>query len=103
MWAACVVAAIALSAAAFMLTFLVALLREGAPSVCYWVVPVRREAQLENKRYVRKESESVLVPLNLRPGFDNVGWSSVDSTRGHLFREHRFKFDRSNRTAGNAG
>ncbi len=43
MWATWVVAAIALAAAAFMLTFLIALLREGAPSVCYWVVPVRRE------------------------------------------------------------
>ncbi len=47
MWAAWVVAAIALAAAAFMLRFLMALLREGAPSVCYWVVPVRREPEKE--------------------------------------------------------
>jgi hypothetical protein len=47
MWAAWVVAAIALAAAAFMLRFLIALLSEGAPSVCYWVVPVRREPQKE--------------------------------------------------------
>jgi hypothetical protein len=45
MWAAWVVAAIGLAAALFMLSFLMALLREGAPSVCYWVVPVRREAR----------------------------------------------------------
>jgi hypothetical protein len=45
MWAACVVAAIALSGVAFMLGFLVALLREGAPSVWYWVVPVRGEIE----------------------------------------------------------
>jgi hypothetical protein len=37
------IAAVALAAAAFMLRFLLALLREGAPSVCYWVVPARRE------------------------------------------------------------
>ena len=47
MWATWIVAAIALAAAAFMLTFLIALLREGAPSVCYWVVPVRREPKRE--------------------------------------------------------
>jgi ABC-type anion transport system duplicated permease subunit len=43
MWAAWIVAAIALTGAAFMLRVLVALLGEGAPSVCYWVVPVRTE------------------------------------------------------------
>ncbi len=42
MWAALVVAGVALAGTAFMLRFLFALLREGAPSVCYWVVPVRR-------------------------------------------------------------
>jgi hypothetical protein len=36
-----VVAAIALAAAAFMLRFLIALLREGTPAACYWVVPAR--------------------------------------------------------------
>jgi hypothetical protein len=44
-----VVAAIALAAAAFMLRFLIALLREGEPSVCYWVAPVRREIEREAK------------------------------------------------------
>lgn len=43
MWAGTVVAAIALAAAAFMLRFLIGLLRESAPSVCYWVGPVRQE------------------------------------------------------------
>ncbi len=43
MWATWVVAVVALAAVAFMLRFLAALLREGAPSVCYWVVPVCRE------------------------------------------------------------
>jgi hypothetical protein len=41
MWATWVVAAIALAAATFMVRFLIVLLREGAPLVCYWVVPVR--------------------------------------------------------------
>ena len=45
MWAAWVVATIALAGAAFMLRFLMALLREGALSLCYWVVPVRRGPQ----------------------------------------------------------
>jgi hypothetical protein len=44
MWAGRVVAAIALVAVSFMLRFLLALLREGAPSVCYWVVPTRHES-----------------------------------------------------------
>jgi len=39
MWAAFVVAAVAMAGTAFMLTFLIALLREGAPSVCFSVVP----------------------------------------------------------------
>ena len=47
MWAAWIVAAIALTGAAFMLRVLVALLGEGAPSVCYWVVPVRTEVLRE--------------------------------------------------------
>jgi hypothetical protein len=40
MGSALVVAAIGLAAAAFMLRFLLALLCEGAPSVCYWVIPL---------------------------------------------------------------
>jgi hypothetical protein len=47
MWAAWVVAAIALAATAFMLRFLMALLRESAPSVCYRLVAVRREPEKE--------------------------------------------------------
>jgi len=47
MGTAWVIAAITLAAAGFMLRFLIALLREGAPSVCYWVVPVRRKPEKE--------------------------------------------------------
>jgi hypothetical protein len=42
MWATWVVAAIALAAAAFMLRFLVALLRESASSFRDWPLPVHR-------------------------------------------------------------
>ena len=49
MWAAGMVAAIALAGVAFMLRFLMALLRESAPSVCYWVIPVRREMERETE------------------------------------------------------
>jgi hypothetical protein len=45
MWAAGVVAAIAFAGVAFMLRFLMALLLESAPSICSWVVPVRREIE----------------------------------------------------------
>lgn len=47
MWAAWVIAAIALAATAFMFRFLIALLLESAPSVCYWLVPIRREPEKE--------------------------------------------------------
>jgi hypothetical protein len=47
MWAVWFIAAIALAATAFMLTFLIALLRERPPSVCYWLVPVLRETEKE--------------------------------------------------------
>lgn len=47
MWTAWVVAAIALAGASFMVRFLIAMLREGAPSVSYWVVPVRRGPESE--------------------------------------------------------
>ncbi len=47
MWAVWFIAAIALAATAFMLTFLIALLRESPPSVCYWLVPVLREPEKE--------------------------------------------------------
>lgn len=46
MWASWVIAGIAFTGTAFMLRFLMALLREGAPSVCYWVTPGRREARI---------------------------------------------------------
>ncbi|MFY9683820.1 MAG: hypothetical protein WA416_07995 [Candidatus Sulfotelmatobacter sp.] len=49
MWATWVVAGVGLAAVAFMLRFLAALLNENAPSVCYWVVPVRQKAEKERR------------------------------------------------------
>lgn len=45
---ASVIAAIALAGVVFMLRFLLALLREGTPSVSYWIVPVRHKSDREN-------------------------------------------------------
>jgi hypothetical protein len=44
MWLAVVLIAITCGGTVFMVRFLVALLREGAPSVCYWVIPERNKA-----------------------------------------------------------
>jgi hypothetical protein len=62
MWVAWVVAGIALAAAAFMLRFLIALLRERAPSVSYWIIPVRdrpeqrRHLQVLRRIHVEEDS-----------------------------------------------
>jgi hypothetical protein len=58
MGTAWIVGAIGFGAAVFMLGFLIALLREGAPSVCYWVVPVRRKSRRETLRILRAISIS---------------------------------------------
>jgi hypothetical protein len=54
MWASWGITAVALAGAAFMLRFLIALLREGAPSVSYCVVPVARVTE-----------KQILKPMNL--------------------------------------
>jgi hypothetical protein len=101
-----------------MLRFLIALLREGAPSVWYWVVPVRRQRQ--RARYLRvpsgiyfdedrhameadcgeyrlellengnhaKECASSLITLDVRPVSASLGWRSI--RKGiHILHEHR--------------
>jgi hypothetical protein len=116
MWVAVAFAAVALTGTAFMLWFLVALLRENAPSTCYLVVPIRREPERESRKvpgvsYVdddslaagpdareysfellekegdAKESVSGLIALNLRFIHDRVGWRSIHK-RGDVFREY---------------
>jgi hypothetical protein len=60
MWAAWVIAAIACAAATFMGRFLVALLREGAPSVCYWVAPVASGSEsISGEAFGENEGEEV--------------------------------------------
>ena len=119
MWEAWVIAAIALAAAAFMLRFLMSLLREGAPSVCYWVVPVRREPEKEvhlkalggiyfddecgatewnrddcpveflENGHAKEEYDSSLISLDVHPASARLGRRSIHSSRGSVFREHR--------------
>jgi len=114
-----IVAAIALTGAAFMLRVLIALLGEGAPSVCYWVVPARREPHrevleargaswleddcrapecnrgeycaelLEKENYAKEERSSDLIAFDVRPVSGAVGWRSIHPRRGDVFREHR--------------
>jgi hypothetical protein len=112
MWAASAVAVLALAAVAFMLRFLTALLREGAPSVCYWVVPLRRELKkeeqfkvlrgvhfeddcrateseggdyrLENEYHAKDKCSSGLIALDVRAVSDSLGWGSVHARHGHL-------------------
>jgi len=117
MWAAWVVAAIALAGAAFMLRFLMALLREGPPSVCYWVVPVRRAPEkgchlialrgiyfdddcramrggstcsgelLENEKYANGKVSSGLIAFDVR-SIAGFDSRSIHPRRGQIFRGH---------------
>jgi hypothetical protein len=118
MWTEWIVAAIALPAIAFMLRFLIALLRESAPSVCYWVVPVRRTPEKEGHLKVlhgihfdddcrAPESDQGDYRLELMENenhgkeesssglialdvraSDSMGWRSIRSKRCYVFREH---------------
>jgi hypothetical protein len=112
MWGAFVVAAIALAAAAFMIRFLIALLREGAPPVCFWVVIVRRDPEadesyvdkhdtpecnhsvcwpellVENQGHAKEVRASGLISLDVRHVSAGLGWRSI--RRGvDVLRERR--------------
>jgi hypothetical protein len=118
MWLAVTFAGVVLTGAVFMVWFLVGLLREGAPSTCYWIVPIRREQEkkifearsgsiaddgchaqeckrleydpdlLENEGYA-KECDSGLIALDIRPVSARRVWRSIQRKRGYVFREHR--------------
>jgi hypothetical protein len=118
MWLAVTFAAIVLTGTVFLVWFLVGLLREGAPSTCYWIVPIRREQEkeifeprsgsitghdcyapeckrheydpdlLENEGYA-KECDSGLIALDVRPISAKRVWRSIEPKRGYAFREHR--------------
>jgi hypothetical protein len=118
MWAAWIVAAIALAGAAFMLRVLFAFLAEDVPAVCYWVVPARTEALsevvgarshdhvdedyriagckygeyyeelLENDNYEKECSG--LIALDVRAISGGFGRRSIRSRPGLFFRDHGF-------------
>jgi hypothetical protein len=116
MGTASVVAAIGFGAAVFMLGFLIALLREGAPSVRYWVAPVLRKPQREgvqvlraaydgrgagrelsnggvklseNENHDQKKNGSGLITLDVRAVSRGVGWRAIHSKRSFVLRERR--------------
>ena len=52
-WVVAPIAAIAFGGAVFMLRFLLALLREGAPAARYWAAPTRQKRQIEHLQFLR--------------------------------------------------
>ena len=120
MGAASVVAAVGLCGAGFMLWFLIALLREGAPSVCYWAVPVRRKERkalhtlrvrydggdcggtagtgrnyrvvsLENENHENGKDGSSFITLDVRSISGRLGWRAIQSQRNYVLRERRLQ------------
>ena len=68
MWLAFVLVAITSAGTVFMIWFLIALLREGSPSVCYWVIPsvTGRGEERERKE---ADFESDIWNLDLKAAF----------------------------------
>ena len=123
MGAAWIVAAVGFAAVVFMLGFLIALLREGAPSVCYWIVSGRRELETE-RHFLRsidgdhvshatecngiyhlellgneghaKECASGLTVVDVRPVSDRLGRRADHSRNKYALREGRLWFGRTN-------
>jgi hypothetical protein len=118
MGAAAIVAAIGVGAAGFMLWFLFGLLREGAPSVSYWAVPVLRQKRetfqvldarhedrgfcktadgcndyranlLENQNHEQGKCGSGLITLNIRAISGGLGWRAIQSQRNYILTERR--------------
>jgi hypothetical protein len=117
MWVAIFFAAIALAGTSFMLWFLIALLRDSAPSTCCWIVPVRCDLKRESDHGLggymgdddyRSESEpsdyyvelsenevhakqcaSGLIALDVRSVTGRVGWRSIQFRHASVFHRHR--------------
>jgi hypothetical protein len=118
MGAPAIVAAIGVGAAVFMLWFLFALLREGAPSVSYWAVPVLRKKRetfrildaryedrsfcettdgrsdyrvnlLENQNHEKRKFGSGLITLDVRTISGRLGWRAIQSQRNYILTERR--------------
>ena len=71
MWLGVVLVAIAGVASVFMVRFLVALLRERSPSVCYWVVPELVD-----------DDDAAAQPDEVDGWFETRGWTSSPASRG---------------------
>jgi hypothetical protein len=59
MWLSVALVAMTCSGSAFMILFLIALLRERAPSVCYWVIPLAGGKQAKTTQ-INSEAEFAL-------------------------------------------
>jgi hypothetical protein len=109
-------AAIALTGAVFMFWFLVALLLDSTPSIC-WIIPIRCEPENENcetliRSYVdedhsaeRRRGDSQvevlenddhaeeyapgLIAIGVRPVSNGLGWQSIRSRGRNAFHQHR--------------
>jgi hypothetical protein len=133
MWVAVTFAAIVLFGTAFLVWFLLALLRELAPSVCSWAVPAGRRPEkqrdlavlrglyadedcyapevdrdyrpelLENENYAKEECASGLIALDVRPASAKLGRRSIQRRYVYVVRERRLRFGSTKGTAGNAG
>jgi hypothetical protein len=93
MWAPWIVAAIALAGAVFMLSFLIALLREGAPAASYWVTECDRhdyEEFSENEGHAEKENDSGLIVLDVGPFSSGLGCRPIYARGGNVLRERWF-------------
>jgi hypothetical protein len=97
MWAAWVIAAIAWAGAAFMIRFLIALLCEGAPSLCR-LPPIPCSTSnlspyhlklLEKEKYAKEECSTGLIALDVRVVFDSSVWRAIPPRRGSIVREQR--------------
>jgi hypothetical protein len=73
------IAAIALAGITFMLRFLIALLREGPPSVCYWVVP--SSLRLLGREPLR------MIHLVQSSSHAGSGWRESESDDGEYGKE----------------
>lgn len=119
MGTASVVAAIGFAAVVFMLRFLIALLREAPPAVCYWVVPVRQNPErtvlqcwsgnyvdddcrqeawkrghdrvelLENENHEKEWRGSSPIAFDVRTIPGRLGWRAIDPKRACSFHERR--------------
>ena len=115
MWAQATLVAIALTGTVFLIWFLCGLLREGMPSICYWIIPrLERETStvearghsfvgedcgtperersdyyvqfLENEGHA-KRCASGLIAINVRAASASPGWRSIQSKFVHFYHE----------------